>query len=1172
MYDEAQDINPVMAKVMREQTNIQSVFVGDSNQAIYGFRGAIDELDNITADYDLPITETFRFGEDIAGIANRFLSKLGSIYRVKGVKGKAGQILDEMDDPTVIITKTNGGGISAALEMLEKGKVVGIDEKTYNDYLALIKDVEYLKFADAGGSKRVRNPHKDLASFSTWKEVLEAKGRGESLGSAAYMVNILDKMKTTDVKDLLSRIVKISNREAPKTPFVPLTKEDLKDKSSGKLGEYWAPGQRFPFKVEYTVEKDTIDIRNGSEYSRLLKEAGFESVKLQGKNKNGEDIEYYVLRKQSTNLSELLPLLNTIKRTASGYPPEKPVEVEIVTAHKSKGKQWKRVRIYSDFNGIDTESGEEQLPPPDEIRLSYVAVTRAEEALELGSLAWILNVTSEEDGKPNITEIEEIMGMTVTPDPEPVTPEEAGNEVVKARKITDEKTLEVANRLIALIEKGVVPWTKGWSGGGFLPANGKTKKSYQGTNVLALWAAMAENDWTDPRFLTFNQGKDLEGFVRKGEKGTKILKPNVVTKEVKQPDGTLKKQGYVYFTEVTVFNASQFENLTLPPLVKRDPVPVSEIETQILESYKDHPEIIYRPQDKAFYRPSEDKIYLPLRNQFDSNSAFIETLFHELGHSTGHISRLGKEGKRKDLQDNYGDHRASRGEEELIAEITVALIAAEFGVEIDWGNTAAYADFWLKPLKDDPGMLILAAKQAQDAVNWMLGIKKGDTPDQVGTSFPGLQDYKDGGSGGLVGSRSTVGFVSTDALKDMAGNVAGNEEAIESYRKSLREGKGFAIKDFNGKPFNDPIMVIYDDETGMAFVGEGNHRLQAAIAENIPFVPVRVVRGKASEMVEDAEKGKFPKQIKNNKEPKFVETTGDRAGEPVSAGYIPPEMHPSFVFDKELVSDEVPNFVSQSDPFGPPEPGEGVGSEGQTGEEIADQAPETPEVTPEPNVGEQGQTGEEIAKNIPKNIDTSIQPTKLRVTPDGEEYDLWNNVTYDRTSEEGQDNKNLEGQHGIFASRILANQPLIKDRNEVGKYISDILKKYGYGNKLFYLASGSVSDMMLGKDPMKNEGGGVEAGVGLANSDKFAEGDPLKDVTFPVFLVRKRGISKIALLHEIAHAMEGGWQNGEGGGHSQVWHQTFLTLLRQEGFQKEANLLGFTIGDQKGDTGVITIP
>ena len=988
LYDEAQDINPVMAKVMREQKNIQSVYVGDSNQAIYGFRGAVDELDNITADYDLPITETFRFGEDIAGIANRFLSKLGSKYRVKGVKGKAGQILDEMDDPTVIITKTNGGGISAALEMLEKGKVVGIDEKTYNDYLALIKDIEYLKFADAGGSKRVRNPHKDLASFSTWKEVIEAKGRGESLGSAAYMVNILDKMNTTDVKDLLSRIVKISNRPAPKTPFVPLTMEDLKDNSSGKLGEYWAPGQRFPFKVEYTVEKDTIDIRNGSEYSRLLKEAGFESVKLQGKNKNGEDIEYYVLRKQSTNLSELLPLLNTIKRTASGYPSEKPVEVEIVTAHKSKGKQWKRVRIYSDFNGpeISEEDGELKLPSPEETRLSYVAVTRAEEALELGSLAWILDVTSEEDGKPNITEIEEIMGMTVTPDPEPVTPEEAGNEVVKARKITDEKTLEVANRLIALIEKGVVPWTKGWSGGGFLPSNGKTKNSYQGTNVLALWAAMAENGWTDPRFLSFNQGKALGGFVRKGEKGTKILKPNLVTKEVKQPDGTLKKQGYVYFTEIVTFNVSQFENLTLPPLVKRDPVPVSEIEAQILESYKDHPEIIHKPQDRAYYSPLEDKIYLPLREQFDTPAGFVETFLHELGHSTGHISRLGKEGKRKDLQDNYGNHRASRGEEELIAEITVALIAAEFGVEINWDNAASYAQGWLKPLKDDPGMLIVAAKQAQDAVNWMLGIKPEDK-----------------------------------------------------------------------------------------------------------------------------------------------------------------------------------NSIPESDTQAP-EAGEGVGSEGQTGEQIADDKPETPEATPEPNVGEQGQTGEEIASKAPKNKDTSVEPTKF--TFSGEEYDLWNDITYDRESDRGIDNEGLENGHGIFATRLLDGQELITDRTEINNYITEILKKYGYGNKFFMLASAAVSDKSLGKDPMKN-GGGIEAGIGRANNSLIPEGNPLSGIEFPVFLARSRGISKVAMLHEIAHLMEAGWRTGIGGGHNMIWHQTFLTLLRQEGFKKEANLLALTIGEVKGDTGAI---
>ena len=167
--------------------------------------------------------------------------------------------------------------------------------------------------------------------------------------------------------------------------------------------------------------------------------------------------------------------------------------------------------------------------------------------------------------------------------------------------------------------------------------------------------------------------------------------------------------------------------------------------------------------------------------------------------------------------------------------------------------------------------------------------------------FPGLQSYKDGGSGGLVGTRETVGLVKTSALKDMNGNLPGNAEALAAYRKSLREGKGFATKDFQGKPYQDSIMVVYDNETGLAYIGEGNHRLQAAIDENIPYVPVRVVRGRSSEMTIDTKQGKFPKQIKNGKEPKFVETTGSSAGKPVGEGYVPPEMHPSYIFDEKYL-------------------------------------------------------------------------------------------------------------------------------------------------------------------------------------------------------------------------------------------------------------------------------
>ena len=196
-----------------------------------------------------------------------------------------------------------------------------------------------------------------------------------------------------------------------------------------------------------------------------------------------------------------------------------------------------------------------------------------------------------------------------------------------------------------------------------------------------------------------------------------------------------------------------------------------------------------------------------------------------------------------------------------------------------------------------------------------------------------------------------------------------------------------------------------------------------------------------------------------------------------------------------------------------------------------------------------------------------MEPTKITIGD--EEYDLWDDITYDRTSEEGAKNEDLNKAHGVLASKILKGQDLITDRNEIGRYIADILKKNGFGNKLFYLARPTIADQMLDRMLGPDSKDGVEAAVGLAKSGEFADGDPLKNVEFPLVLVRKRGISKVGLLHEIAHLMEAGWRSNAGGGHNSSWHQTFLTLLRQEGFQTEADLLSSSIGELKGDTGVI---
>lgn len=1223
-FDEAQDMNPVIVKLLADQEGIQKVYVGDSNQAIYAFRGAVDELNNVKNAKELYLTQTFRFGAKVAGIGNRFLTLLNSKNKVVGKPGEDdGQIVENMEDPTAIIARSNGGVIDSVFDLLAKGKNPGLNLETYYKAMSYAKSAAWLIAANKG-TPAYKKPklHEDLAGFQNWNEVLKAVQDGKSVGGAMYMVRLLRDRKMTikELVDKLNSITPIRGTGFRTDAYVPVGKEALADGITGELGT-GRTNSGFKGKLTYTIKDGVISFQNSKSYKDfLLKDFVYNPEKFSFEKAFGKEQE-----------EDILNLINDVRRWVQNYPPRIPIDAEIITAHKSKGKEWDRVKLFDDFKQPEiNDEGEMQLPDPEELRISYVAATRAKKAIDIGeNLKWIYDVTSEDDEKPQLTDVEKLSGMTVTPDPEPVTPEEVGNEVVKARKITDQKTLEVANRLIELIEKGVVPWTKGWSGGGFLPTNGKTNKSYQGTNTLALWAAMHLNDWTDPRFLTFNQGKSLGGYVRKGETGIKILKPNVVTKDVKQPDGTIKKEGYIYFTEIPVFNVSQFEKLNLPPLVKKDPVPVLEIETQILESYKDHPEIIYRPQDGAFYRPSEDKIYLPLREQFDSSQTFIETLFHELGHSTGHTSRLGKEGKRKDLQDNYGDHRASRGEEELIAEITVALIAAEFGVEIDWGNTASYAEGWLKPLKDDPGMIIIAAKQAQDAVNWMLGIKKGDAPEnspEAGSEEQAAMydsayaekgfkpsenppNRKDGTTPVLY-STSTGEYVETEYglpenSESDSGITVDEYRALSSYQGSghldinsyLRKDRNISEDEISGttksKDQLDIKIGILDSlilkmpevksETPLYRIFDSTE------VSNLSVGQVYVDKAFTSASFVDITD---PKNSKILEELKFTPNSRDTE---IVIGRILPNGNYSGVSVNSIIT---PNqFYGNEKEFLMPRntvlrylgssktsdgktvmdfertDGKNLGSEGQTGEQIAEEEPVTPEVAPEPNVGEQGQTGEEIAKNLPKNKDASIQPTKLTVND--EEYDLWDDITYDRTSEAGKDNDNLESAHGIFASRLLDGQKKITDRNEIGKYIADILKKYGYGNKLFYLAGGSVANKMLGDDPSWEGsdgtpyGGGIEAGIGLANSEAFADGDPLKGVEFPVVLVRKRGISKVALLHEIAHLMEGGWKSNTGGGHNQAWHQTLLTLLRQEGFQKEANLLALTIGEVKGDTGVI---
>lgn len=122
--------------------------------------------------------------------------------------------------------------------------------------------------------------------------------------------------------------------------------------------------------------------------------------------------------------------------------------------------------------------------------------------------------------------------------------------------------------------------------------------------------------------------------------------------------------------------------------------------------------------NKACYMPMLDKVIVPEMKQFREQSEYYSTVFHELGHSTGHPSRE----NRIDVMDiKFGSEPYAR--EELVAEFTAAVLNHWTGTADHKSdkNSAAYVQSWAKAIKDDPNMFLYAAYKADAAVKRILG-------------------------------------------------------------------------------------------------------------------------------------------------------------------------------------------------------------------------------------------------------------------------------------------------------------------------------------------------------------------------------------------------------------------------------------------------------------------
>jgi antirestriction protein ArdC len=115
--------------------------------------------------------------------------------------------------------------------------------------------------------------------------------------------------------------------------------------------------------------------------------------------------------------------------------------------------------------------------------------------------------------------------------------------------------------------------------------------------------------------------------------------------------------------------------------------------------------------DMAGYIPSRDYITLPPATAFKSMESYYATTLHELGHWSGHETRL-----KRELSTRFGSE--SYAAEELVAELTSAFLCAELGVQGKLRHSG-YIDHWIKLLKSDPRAIFTAASKASQAANYL---------------------------------------------------------------------------------------------------------------------------------------------------------------------------------------------------------------------------------------------------------------------------------------------------------------------------------------------------------------------------------------------------------------------------------------------------------------------
>lgn len=329
------------------------------------------------------------------------------------------------------------------------------------------------------------------------------------------------------------------------------------------------------------------------------------------------------------------------------------------------------------------------------------------------------------------------------------------------------KSESIAETIIDGLKNGTAPWIKPWTPEeSIAPYNPVSGTVYKGVNFMYL----SSLNQSDPRWVTFNQAQKQDWRVKKGGKGT-VVQYWKFTKEEKRENehGEIVKETVrlqrPLLRHYYVFNATNIEGI--PPLDQ---------EPQVNNEWERHSraenilknsgaEIEHIAGNKAVYNPASDKIVLPEKRQFSSPDGYYVTALHELGHWTGHESRLNRE-----LGNPKGSEKYAR--EELRAEIASYMVGMQLGIGHDPGQHLAYVDSWVRHLENHPTEIFRACADAEKIRAYVVAFEQEQeqTKDVIMEkdeirAMPGMPESQ-------VNERTGKRFVSFYAGQEM--NAAGN--------------------------------------------------------------------------------------------------------------------------------------------------------------------------------------------------------------------------------------------------------------------------------------------------------------------------------------------------------------------------------------------------------------